>query len=154
MVSSIHSTKNLVVIELGAGTGIITKTILEKLPSSGRLISVEVDKKSAHDLHNNIEDSRLTIVCGSALELTKLLSEHDIKKVDYIISGLPLGAFSLGSTEQVLSEIKKNLHSEGVYVQFQYFLTNLKQIKKAFPHVSIHLELRNIPPAFVMTCRQ
>jgi len=154
MVSHIEVREKLMVIELGPGTGAFTKAILLRLPASGRLIALEINEKAAKHLAHNIQDSRLEIVNTDATNLSTYLHKKGIQKVDCIISGLPLGNFPPNSVQHLLFEIKNILNSTGVYVQFQYFLSSLHQIKKTFPHVSIRFEPRNFPPAFVLVCKK
>ena len=154
MASNIMKRDGLTIVELGAGTGTITKAILKELPNSGRLIAIEIEEKSALALKHEINDERLEIIVGDAHDLSQHLKAHRIKEVDYIISGLPFGNFNVASVNHILKEIKKNLAPLGTYVQFQYYLANLRQIKKIFAYTSIRFEPRNLPPAFVMTCRK
>jgi phosphatidylethanolamine/phosphatidyl-N-methylethanolamine N-methyltransferase len=154
MVSHIEVKENLVVVELGPGTGTFTKAILKRLPASVRLIALEINEKAAHRLTDKIKDPRLEVIIGNASNISTYLLERGIYKAHYIISGLPLGNFSTQSVSHILNEIKRNLTENGSYIQFQYFLASLRQIKKIFPHVSIRFEPRNIPPAFVLVCKK
>ncbi len=152
MTSEIVPKEQMVVIELGPGSGIFTRAILEKLPLTGQLIAVEINQRLAEQLKTNIPDPRLKVIVGNATTLGKYLLENGTKKADYVISGLPLGNFAKEESAAVLREIKNILSENGLYFQFQYFLANLGQVKKFFPNVSLSFELFNIPPAFVYKC--
>lgn len=151
MTKNIHSP---VVLELGPGTGIFTKEILKKLPKDGILISIELDEVFARHLRNKIPDKRLKICVGDALMLHKFLQENGIKKVDYVISGLPLGHFKKDLKMKILREVSDCLEDGGTFVQFEYFLAGIRSIRQVFPDTAISFEPINIPPAFVITCRK
>jgi phospholipid N-methyltransferase len=146
--------KGKVVLELGPGTGVFTEEILRKLPKDGLLISIEANKAFVEFLRDKFQDDRLKLYNGDACNMSLYLNENGYKNVDYIVSGLPLGHFSRKVNAKVLSEAKKCLSKDGIFVQFEYFLAGYKSIKKAFPKVSISFELFNLPPAFVMKCRK
>ncbi|MEK7501315.1 MAG: methyltransferase domain-containing protein [Patescibacteria group bacterium] len=141
------------VVELGAGNGSITKYLLNVLPSDARLFSVELNKSLANRLDSSIKDSRFTLIRGDASKLSEHLKEYNIGRVDYIISGLPLGNFPVKLRKSVYEEIIKCLDSNGIYTQFQYFMASLMEIRKHFKVKDISFEWRNIPPAFIYTCK-
>jgi len=141
------------VVELGAGTGSITKYLLRVLPDDAKLYSFELNDHLADHLDVSIKDPRFTLIRGDASKLSEHLKKHNIQKVDYIISGLPLGNLSAKLHESIFKEIKKCLDPNGVYTQFQYLMASLLRIKKHFRVENISFEWRNIPPAFVYTCR-
>lgn len=151
MVKGINSS---IVLELGPGTGVFTEEILKKLPSNGLLISIESNEAFVNYLSGKINDKRLKLYNGDALQLNSILKENGINKVDCIISGLPLGHFNKELKSKILNEIKDGLSDNGVYIQFEYFLAGIKSIKRFFPNVKLSLELLNIPPAFVIRCKK
>lgn len=150
----IDKMKGKVIIELGPGTGIFTEEILRLLPKDGLLISIEKNKVFADYLSDKIKDKRFKLYNGDACNMSLYLEENGYEKVDYIVSGLPLGHFSREVNGKILSEAKKCLSNDGMFVQFEYLLAGYKSIKKVFPEVSISFELLNLPPAFVMRCRK
>ena len=142
------------IVELGAGTGVFTREILSKMPADGRLISYEINSIQAEFLRQSIGDKRLLVLEDSAAYLAKSLENRGIKKVDYIVSGLPLGIFDRESKDRIIQEINNSLPTDGVYIQFQYFLSTLRKIKHFFDVEIIKYEVRNFPPAFVYKCRK
>ncbi len=141
------------VVELGAGNGSVTKHLLNILPRDARLFSVELNKSLANRLDSSINDSRFTLIRGDASKLSEHLKKYNIGRVNYIISGLPLGNFSAKLRKSIYGEIIKCLDSNGIYTQFQYFMASLMEIKKHFKIKNISFEWRNIPPAFIYTCK-
>ncbi|OHA15380.1 MAG: hypothetical protein A3B08_00235 [Candidatus Taylorbacteria bacterium RIFCSPLOWO2_01_FULL_43_44] len=153
MLKPISATKPLSVIELGAGTGSLTRIILEKLSPSSKLIIFEINKEFVEYLKKTFgNDERVMIVASDALKLNERLREIGITNVDYIISGLPLNNFSAANRNILFTEIGKCLGPKGTYIQFQYFLSNWKEIKKKFDSKIYAFEPRNFPPAFLYKC--
>src|SRR5262245_2585848 len=67
------------VVEIGAGTGVITNEILNSLQPDASLITFEVNNDFCDQLRS-IEDSRLTVHNISALQMHSVLAE----KADYV----------------------------------------------------------------------
>lgn len=154
MVSQIKLADNLTVVELGPGSGVITREILDRLPLSGKVFAIEINKELSNKLRDTFSDPRLTILTGNALDIVDLLRENGVARADYILSGLPIGSFSKLNQIELLKKIKQCLSDGGAYVQFHYFLVSLGNIKKVFQKVSLIWEPLNIPPAFIITCRK
>jgi phospholipid N-methyltransferase len=150
----VKGVKGPVVLELGPGTGIFTKEILKKLPPKGKLICIESNAAFAKYLRHEIKDKRFNLCVGDALMLKKFLAKNGIIKVDCVVSGLPLGNFKKDTRQRVLKEIEACLSDKGLFVQFEYLMAAIKDIKSIFSSVSISFELFNIPPAFVMRCQK
>ena len=146
--------KNIVIVELGAGTGAFTSEIVRRLPKDGKLLVFEINKKQADFLRALIADSRVEIIEDDAKNISFHLKRLNLIKADYVISGLPLGNFSKIKKIEILKAIVDNLKDDGIYIQFQYFLQSLLFITKYFNIKILCYELRNIPPAFVYECRK
>lgn len=141
-------------IELGAGTGALTKGIVQTLPKKGRLVIVEVNSTLAGHLKRSFDDPRVTVIEADARELPELMRRRGLPKADCIVSGLPLGDFGREEREGILMAISESLASQGSYIQFQYFLSSLAHIRQKFSVKIAGFELLNIPPAFLYTCRK
>lgn len=153
LVASIRPKPGMCVIELGAGTGPVTKYLLGILPKNSRLIAIEINPSLAKKLAESINDPRLEIISGDASKLQEYLKKRSIEKIDYIVSSIPFGSLPKKTRLTIYNEIKNCLKPSGTYMQFQYFLTNLSEIKKCFIMSDISFEARNFPPAFIYTCR-
>ncbi len=146
--------ENVVVVELGAGTGVFTKEIIKRLPNDGTLLVFEINKNQANFLRENIKDKRVYIIEDDAMNLGIHLTSHNFLYADYIISGLPLGNFSKDKKMGLLKTINEHLSAGGTFMQFQYFLQSWSLIKKYFSTKISCYEYRNIPPAFVYECKK
>lgn len=152
MVKPVDFSKAKVIVEFGAGTGVITKKILKKMSPDSILLCFEVDKDLSKEIKNKIKDHRLKVVSDGAEKLERYLRRYDIFEVDYIISGLPLVVLPEEVKNGVLDQINTYLKKGGQYVQFQYSLVSRKSFQEMFAQMEIHFTLLNIPPAFVYVC--
>ncbi len=136
------------IIELGAGSGIVTREILKKMGRDSRLVVFETSLDFYQDL-KKIRDSRVEIYNQSAVNLQKYLGDIP---VDYIISGIPLANLSRTDKRNLLQSSYKALRPHGRFVQFQYSLESRDDLKKVFDKVTTDFTPLNIPPAFIFSC--
>lgn len=137
------------VVELGAGTGALTRPLLAILASDARITAFETHPIFA-DALERLGDPRLCVRRADAVLLTDAFGAG---RADAVVSGLPLSLFSESQRLHLLEEIGHALRPGGVYVQFQYSLQNLKDLRRVFSDVRISFEWLNAPPAFVFACR-
>ena len=141
-----------VIIELGAGTGIITGKILELMPKDAILLAFEINSSLSRHIEENIKDERLKVINDDARHIIEHINKLGFQCADCVISGLPLAVFSKEETLQILDAVDNCLSEKGKYVQFQYSISDMQALKKVFPKVNINFEMRNIPSAFVYVC--
>lgn len=152
IVNSIDFKKARCLVELGAGMGNITRKIVRKMHPECVLFCFEVDPNLAKQLTDNIQDPRVKIILDSAENIGKYLHQSKIKKADYIISTVPLVTLPYRKMKEILKSSFQYLHSGGKYIQVQYSLFSLRQIKYIFSSVAISFVFLNFPPAFVYVC--
>ncbi|HEY4496249.1 MAG TPA: methyltransferase domain-containing protein [Candidatus Paceibacterota bacterium] len=139
------------IIELGAGTGAITKELLKILPAQGRLNVLEINPDFISFLEKKIKDPRLVCYNQNAEFLPKIFGKNS---ADTIVSGLPFGNFGRHQTEKIIVAVIECLKPNGFFVQFQYSLKSRRMFKKFFRQIDISFEPRNIWPAFIYICRK
>ncbi len=144
--------KSKILVEFGAGNGVVTKTILRKMRDDAILVCIEIEEKLCREIKKKIKDPRLKLICGGAGDLGDFLRELKIEQVDYIISELPLVSLPAEMVENILISAKKYLKPDGKYIQMQYSLLGLKKLKRHFSEVKISFTPLNIPPSFVYIC--
>lgn len=155
MATFVPKKEQAVIVELGSGTGSITRFLLQQMSSSSTLVAIEENSDLVDKLKETIHDPRLIVVCGLATDMSAQLQILGKQKVDCVVSGIPLGTLSESEREKILQSIVGVLDLGALYVQFQYFLASFGLIKKYFPHVKIAgYVLRNIPPAFVYVAKR
>ena len=68
-----------VILELGPGTGVLTREILRAMPPASRLIAVELMPRFARLLRRELDDPRLLVYEGSSAYLRKALAEAGVR---------------------------------------------------------------------------
>jgi phosphatidylethanolamine/phosphatidyl-N-methylethanolamine N-methyltransferase len=140
------------VIELGGGTGSVTKALLEAGLPVDRLIVVERDVRLYKMLRRRFPGLR--VVRGDARHLVELLRPLGIDAVSAVVSSLPLIAMPKTIRRQIISECFALLGAGGRFIQYTYSLTS--------PLAGGELGLRgrvaarvwlNVPPAAVWSYR-
>ena len=136
------------VLELGAGTGVITQALVNKVVDSKRLIVVENSSIMANKLKNRFPDLR--IIHGDAMHLEQLLSEHPTA-VGTVISSLPLLSLPKRDRQRILDSICAVMSPGSTLVQFTYGLFKPSLLEKipALSKRTSKVVYRNIPPARV-----
>jgi phospholipid N-methyltransferase len=145
MIGTINFEKNLQLVELGAGTGIITKRLLKKMNDHSTLTTFEINPYLFNKLQEN-SDERLIKINADASFINQYCREQS---VDYIISGLPLANISAEKKTLILDACHQVLKPGGSYIQFQYSQNDFKLLRKIFKKVDSCFTLLNLPPAFI-----
>ena len=142
------------IVELGAGTGVFTGKIAEKM-KSGRLMVFEIDEQLRSMIKTGGKyNKKLKVTMHSnAEELYAIIGQLGLQKVDCILSSLPFTALPREMTDNILDGIAKCLKPEGSFVAYQYSHLMKKEFEKRFGSIKVSFVLRNIPPAFVYECK-
>jgi len=140
------------IVELGAGTGCITRTLLERMSPECRLTCIEVEEEFAAAC-SMIDDARLTVHHACAADLERVLRGGDISGVDYIVSSVPLSILDDRLADDILAVAQASLRPGGKFLQYQYSLTYLGKLTALYRDVRWGLTFRNVPPAVVYECR-
>lgn len=153
MIKPVDFEKATLIVELGAGDGVITKHILKKMRPDAKLIVFEVNSKFC-DKIRKIEDDRMIIIEDSAENLTDHLKRLSLPKVDFIVSAIPFVALSKEITNAIVRTCYENLVKGGLFIQMQYSLVLKKTYERIFGNVKIDFIPVNVPPAFVLVSRK
>ena len=73
-----------VVVELGPGTGVFTKKLLELIGPKTKLLVIEINTSFYNNLKQQFSDPRLTLVNGSATDLSLYLKQLRLSQADII----------------------------------------------------------------------
>jgi phosphatidylethanolamine/phosphatidyl-N-methylethanolamine N-methyltransferase len=151
MATQVGRGKNTPVVELGAGTGIVTHALLEAHIAPERLIVVERETALVAMLHGQFPSLR--IVEGDAQHLCTLLKSHDFHKVGCVVSSLPLLSMPQRVREAIEGQMVEALEEGGVIVQFTYGM-NSPIPRARWMALGIYGErvrrvVANVPPANV-----
>jgi phospholipid N-methyltransferase len=147
-----------IVLELGVGTGAITKFIRDVVPSRDSYLGLELDPNLVRSLNKSFPD--MNIICGNAAEAYAIHKESGLGKVRYVVCCLPFVSLPKEISESVLVEIEKFMdegcelrlfqYAHGYYlppaIKLREFLKKRYGKSRRSP-----LILKNVPPAFTLT---
>lgn len=152
MIKPVDFTKARIIVELGAGDGVVTKHILKKMHKDALLLSFELNSAFCEQMRE-IKDSRLIIIEDDAEKIGVYLEKYGHEKADYIISALPFTLFPEEVTYRILNNCKKLLSPEGVFIQIHYSLLVKKIYQNVFEEIKLNFVPINVPPAWVFICK-
>jgi phospholipid N-methyltransferase len=141
------------VVEYGAGDGVITRELLSRLPADAQVVAVELNKEFL-DLLGGIKDDRLLVKGEDVLKLSESFSGSGIGQADAVISGIPFSFFSPATRAKIVRNTQRNLREGGVFIVYQYSPLMLPVLKKYFRRVTMTLEMRNMFPYFIMVAEK
>lgn len=144
------------VVELGPGTGRVTRALLAAGLPAERLIAVERNEAFCTLLRERFPDVR--IVCGEAQSLQSLLQQSGAGPVGAVVSSLPLLSMPDRVRRQILAEIFATLAGDGVLIQYTYGLAppvpaDLRTALGVVGRRTARI-LANIPPAAIWRYRR
>ena len=158
MVAGIRPHEDNVVLELGVGTGAITKFLQERVPNEDSYLGIELDPDLVRTLKRNYPDMK--IVRGNALKAAEIHARAGLGKVGTIICCLPFVSMPNEVGENILLEIDKFMQQGCTFRTFQYahgyyfpsaiklreFMRDRYGKSKRSP-----LIVKNVPPAYTLT---
>jgi phospholipid N-methyltransferase len=157
MLSELDLSGDVRLVELGPGTGVVTREIAARLGPEARCLAIDIDPGFVEDLHEQFP--RIDVVCGSAAQLGDLATRHGFSKIDHIVSGLPFASLPAAVTAQILDAVSAVLPHGGTFTTFQYVHGYPSPLASSFRRdlsarlgttPSRTMVLRNVPPAYVL----
>lgn len=137
------------IVELGAGTGVVTKAIFGRGVSVRDLYVVERSSHLADMLSMRFPGAQ--VLCRSADDIAGEIAGP----VRAVISSLPFRSLPEDLCVSIMKEIERILAPGGLYVQFTYALLGpLPYAPPGFEEVGSSLTLFNVPPAKVVVLRK
>jgi phosphatidylethanolamine/phosphatidyl-N-methylethanolamine N-methyltransferase len=152
MASYLRLDSDLPVLELGPGTGAITRALLDRGLAPSRLTAVEYDARFCVALSRQFPG--VNVIGGDAFALRDLQGRL-APPYDCIVSGLPLLNFAEEDRRRLLKSALDLLAPGRPFVQFTYGVR--PPITMNDPAIEIsrsHWVLRNLPPARIWTYRR
>lgn len=158
MIEGIKPSAEKVVLELGVGTGAITKYLQEVVPDDKSYLGIELDGNLVKSLR--IKFPALKIIRGNACDLEKIHQKSGVGKVEYIICCLPFVSLPNEVGEKILSEIDKFMQQGCMFRTFQYAhgyympsAIKLREFmrKRYGKSKRSKLVVKNVPPAYTLT---
>lgn len=147
--------KARVIVELGAGTGAITKEAVARLKPHTRLLAIERDVDFVGVLRERFSGLKnVEIIHGDVCEIESILERRHITKVDYFLSGLPTPHLPPAVRKPMLAGVRKYMSPQGVYSNItEVPLLYRGHYRGWFENVEFQFVPVNIPPGGVYHCR-
>jgi len=135
------------VIELGAGTGIITEALLKNGLPPEQLLAIEKSSQLSAYLQNRFP--QLKIIEGDALHLKDFIGDSQ-DKIAAIICGLPFRSLPERIVHGIIKQVELLLPEDGLFLQYTYDLMGMKEhLPHHFKRVAHKIVWGNLPPARV-----
>ncbi|MBP2370341.1 class I SAM-dependent methyltransferase [Pseudonocardia parietis] len=151
---------NGVVVELGAGPGVLAEPIRERLGPDARYLAIEIDPELVAHLRQH--KPWLEAVEGDVADLDRILDDAGIDKVDAFVSTLPWAVFPQDLRMKVMGVIASRLVPDGVLSMIITWMALPKRVRDLRALLDAHFdevvetatEWRNPPPARTFLCRR
>jgi phospholipid N-methyltransferase len=158
MLDGVLPDRDNIIIELGVGTGAITKHIVEILPDNESYLGIELDERLVSTLHNRYPE--MNIVRGNACDLSSIHEVSGLGKASYLLCCLPFVTLPEDVAARVLAEIEKYMEQGCLFRVFQYAhgyytpsairLRKFMRDRYGYSKRS-RLVAKNVPPAYTLS---
>lgn len=153
MASHIDLTSELPVLEIGAGTGVITRAILKHGTPPNRLFAVEYSADFSACLRQNFPG--VNVVEGDAFDLDETLGEHSGTVFDCVISAIPLLNFKQNERIDYIENLLDRIPIGRPVVHVTYGpLSPVPKGTGSFTATRADFVFRNVPPAHIWTYKR
>ena len=158
MLEGIRPSEDNIVLELGVGTGAITKHLRDIIPNPDCYLGIEVDPELVESLNGQFPE--LDIVCGNALEAKDIHAKSGLGKVGYVICCLPFVVMPNEVSEKILEETTLFMQEGCIFRTFQYahgyYMPSAIKLREFMrdrygKSQRSKLVVKNVPPAYTLT---
>jgi phospholipid N-methyltransferase len=158
MIENIAPNENNIILELGVGTGAITKFLQEIVPNKESYLGIELDRDLVKNLKKNYPG--LKIVRGNACDVFSIHQKSGLGKVGFIICCLPFVSIPNDVGEKILLQVDKFMEKGCTFRTFQYahgyyFPSAIKlreHMRDRYGKAQKSpLIMKNMPPAYTLT---
>ncbi len=146
MASVINPQSGLPVLELGPGTGVITKAILARGVKPENLVSIEYSEDFYDHLTQDFPG--VNFIHGDAFDLPNTLGKFTDQTFDCVISAVPLLSFPMPTRVKLLEDLLDRLPPGRPVVQITYGpVSPILAQPDRYQIQHFDFIVRNIPPA-------
>jgi phosphatidylethanolamine/phosphatidyl-N-methylethanolamine N-methyltransferase len=139
------------VVEIGAGTGVISRALLEAGIAPERLVLIEIVPEMADHLRESLPGT--TVLCADAFALPQHLPERLAGNIGSVICGIPLVLLPVERQRQFIEGVERVAPGKG-FLLYTYCITSpLPYRKLGLSAVRETWTPRNFPPASVWRYR-
>ncbi len=140
--------KGYYILELGAGTGVFTASLLEAGLPPNQLISVELDPHLHNHLQHKFPD--VHVIQGDACNLEAFLPEASRGKIASVVSGIPMVTVPQENRSQIVHAVFRVMVDGGRMYQFTYSpFSSIQARNFNLRKHRLGTVFRNFPPATV-----
>ncbi len=152
MASFVEAERPGPVVELGPGTGVVTRAMLARGIPEERLVLIEWNGEFCDLLAERFP--RATVMRGDAFALGKTLADMPDHSLASVISGLPLFIKPVPARERLIDDALRLMAPGAPFIQFSYALVPAVPNKpRRYAIDRSSWVLANLPPARVWTYR-
>ena len=154
MATAIGSPLHGLIVELGPGTGPVTRSLIEAGVGLERLVLIEYDAGFCRMLERRFQGVR--VIQGDAYDLPRTLAPFAGQPIAAVVSSLPLLNQPPPRRTKLIADVFALMGPSGVFVQFTYGLQSpipREVCANRYSAVRSRPILLNLPPAFVWTYR-
>lgn len=150
VVGAARAAQAQVVVELGPGTGGITRALLAAMPRGSRLLAIERTAEFVERLRG-VEDERIEVINTCASTIREELQERGIRNADAIVSGIPFSTLPEDLARTIGVSIADALAPGGRFVAYQVVAAVAGYANPLLGAPTVEFELFNVPPTRVFT---
>ncbi|APG89660.1 phospholipid N-methyltransferase PmtA [Sinorhizobium americanum] len=146
MASVVNPRSGLPVLELGPGTGVITKAILERGISPEKLVSIEYSTEFFNQLKADF--AGVHFINGDAFDLSRTLGALNGQQFDSVVSAVPLLNFPMHRRVELIDDLLARIPFGRPVVQISYGpMSPVVAMPDRYRIQHYDFVVRNIPPA-------
>lgn len=151
MASQVQTGRAGVVVELGAGTGAVTRALLAQGLPPGRLVVIEREAAFCRLLRARFPG--LTVLHDDARRLQHALADYGLEQINSVVSSLPFLSLPFTTQREILRQSVQMLAPGGAFIQFTYGPASpvhpVLQRRLGLSGRPVARVWRNLPPALV-----
>ncbi len=143
------------IVEIGAGTGRLTRALLARGANIENLTMVELDQQMSAFLEGSLQqmypNTELKVITGDACNLGEIIPNSWVGKVDYVVSAIPLLNLNESIREKIISaalDILNPLTGSIVHVSYSP-VSPIKFMEGDILQKRAASLWNNVPPGFV-----
>jgi phospholipid N-methyltransferase len=146
------------VVELGTGTGAITRHLVQKITDPQRYLGFEINDEMTQFMREHYPQLKFAQAAAD-----QVLQFTPPGSVDSVISSLPWTVFSIKTQTTTLNAIFEALRPGGIFITYVCLNAAISPLARSFVHQlratfatvkKSPIEWRNFPPAFVYFARK
>jgi phospholipid N-methyltransferase len=115
------------ILEVGPGTGSVTRAIARHMTADDHLDAVEINDRFVSVMERRVREDRAFAHCRDQVQIVHAGVEDLVgdSVYDFIVSGLPLNNFTVGQVRDIFASFNRLLKPGGVVTFYEYQFVRL-----------------------------